>query len=221
MCNMVRTQERGEHDSDLGRYEDENGGIPSLEDETLVLHVRQLASGQDTPRITRLTNGGLDKRGKIAAAIKLILDAHAAFCAKFLGPLGVDLALEIEGAPFVGDIARSDQEGECDPGEEGVPCEEATVVEDDASPADDGSEDANRSCEGREDELLAVTGADDIGVLPDVEPGKETNDEGGERIKGHLGCVSSGKSKIEKGRTRVFIENIIHLNLFHRNRFLP
>jgi len=193
MCDMVGTQEPGQHDGDLDRYEYENGGIPSLEDKTLKLHVRQLASGQDTPCIARLGDGGLDERGKVAAAIKLILDAQATFCSEFLGPLGVDLALEVEAALFVGDIARSDHEGECDPSEEGVPCEEATVVKEDPSPANDRGEDADRGCEGGKDELLAVSGADDIGVLPDVEPGKETNDKGGERIKGHLGCVSGGK----------------------------
>ena len=168
--------------------------------------------GSITPRTTRLANGSLDERGKVAAAIKLILDTHAAFCAKFLGPLGIDLALEVEGALFVGDIAGSDKEGECDPGEEGVPCEKATVVEEDTSPADDGGEDADRSCEGGEDELLGVASADDIGMVPDVEPGKETNDEGGEQIKRHLGCVSGGKRKIEKERTRVFIANRIYSN---------
>jgi hypothetical protein len=33
--------------------------------------------------------------------------------------------------------------------------------------------------------------------------------------------VSGGKSKIEKERTRLFIANRIHLNLFQRNRFFP
>ena len=192
---MVGTQEPGQHDGDVDRYEYENGRIPSLEHKTLKLHVRQLASGQDTPRIARLADGGLDERGKVAATIKLILDTHAAFCAEFLGPLGIDLALEVEAALFVGNITGSDQEGECDPGEEGVPCEEATVVEEDASPANDRGEDADRRCEGGKDKLLAVSGADDIGVLPDVEPGKETNDKGGERIKGYLGCVSGEKSE--------------------------
>ena len=135
--------------------------------------------------------------------------------------MGVELALEVEGALFVGDITRNDQEGECDPCEEGVPSEEAAVVEEDASPANDGGENADRSSEGREDELLAVASVDDIGVVPDIEPGKETNDKGSQRIKGHLGCVSSAKSKIEKERTRVFITNRIQLNLFQHNRFFP
>ena len=193
MCDMVGAQEPGEHDSDLDWDKDENCGIPSLEHEAFKLHVRQLATGQDTPRIARLADGSLDERRKIATAFELILDAHAAFRAEFLGPLGVDFALEVERAFFVSDISRSNQKGESDPGEECVPCEEAAVIEEDTGPADDGGEDAYTSCEGGEDKLLTVSSTDDVGVLPDVEPGKETNDEGGERVKGHLGRVSSGK----------------------------
>jgi hypothetical protein len=136
-----------------------------------------------------LADGGLNEWGKITATLELILDAHATFGTEFLRPLVVDLALEVESAPLVGHVSRDDKESECDPGEEGVPSEEAAIIEEDAGPTNDGGEKPNGSSEGGDDEFWTVASADDVGVLPDVEPGEETDEESDERIEGHLGWV--------------------------------
>jgi len=186
---VVGAQEAGKHDTDLEGDEDENCVVPSLEDEALKLQVWQLASGQDTPGVTRLADGGFYEWGKITAALELVLDAHATFGPEFLGPLVTDLSLEVESAPLVGNVSGNDHESKCDPGEERVPCEEAAIIEEDAGPAHDGGKDTDGGSEGGDNEFWPVAYADDVGMLPDIEPGKETDDEGGERVEGHLGSV--------------------------------
>lgn len=89
----------------------------------------------------------------------------------------VDFAFEIEGALFVGKIARCEERGEGDPEEEVVDGEEGAVVEEDACPADERGEDSHRCSESGDGELSAVADADDICVLEDVEPGEKTEDE--------------------------------------------
>jgi len=183
--DVVGAQEAGKHDTDLEGDEDENCVVPSLEDEALKLQVWQLASGQDTPRVTRLGDGGFDEWGKVTAALELVLDAHATFGTESLGPLVTDLSLEVESAPLVGNVAGDDHESECDPGEEGIPCEEAAIIEENAGPAHDGGKDTDGGSEGGDNEFWPVAYADDVGMLPDIEPGKETDDEGSERVESH------------------------------------
>lgn len=179
---MVRAQQAGDHDRELGRDEREDDGVPALEDDALKVDVRALAPGEDAPRVARLADGRLDKGVEVAAAVELVLDAQAAVEAEVAGPLGVDLALEVECALLVGDVAWGDEEGEADPEEEGVDGEEGAVVEEDAGPADDGGDDGEGCGDGGDNELGLVADADDVGVVPDVEVDEEGGDEASERV---------------------------------------
>ena len=167
---MVRAQQRGDHDGDLRGDDAEDDGVPVLEDVALELEVRALAAGQHAARIARLADRRLDERVEVAAALKLVLNAQTAAQAEVAGPLGVDLALEVERALLVSDVAGRDEQREADPEEERVPGEESAVVEDDAGPADEGGEDAKRGSGGADDELGSVTDTDDVCMVPDVEP---------------------------------------------------
>jgi len=172
---MVGTQKASYHNRDVDWDENENSRVPALEDEALELHIRELATGQNAPGIARLADCRLDERREIPAALELVLDTHAALCAELLRPLSVDLALEVECALFVSDVPWCNEESEGNPGEEGVPGEETAVVKEYSSPTDDGCKYTYRGSDGAEDELGAVAGADDIGMLPDVEPRQKTD----------------------------------------------
>ena len=141
-----------------------------------------LASGENRARIARLTDSSLDERTEITTTFELVLDSQPPFCAEVAGPLGVDLALEIECSAFVGDVPGSDEEGETYPEHECEYGEERTVVEEDAGPSDDGCEDTEGCSQCGEDELGAVAHAYDVSVGPDVEPCKKAEDESDKRI---------------------------------------
>jgi len=142
------------------------------------LHIRQLASREDAPCITGLADCGLYERAKVAATPQLILDSEPALRPQARRPLCVDLAFEIEGTMFISEVAGYEHECKCDPGEEGVPGQEATVVKEDTGPADDGGEDTYAGGDGGKDEFRVVARAYDIGVFPNVEPREETDDQG-------------------------------------------
>jgi hypothetical protein len=95
-----------------------------------------------------LRNGGLDKWGEKATTIKLILDTKPFIDAKFTTPLRVDLAVKVEVAPLEGEVPRNYEEGKTYPKEEGIHSKEGTVVEEDASPPNDGSDDTKTSSDG-------------------------------------------------------------------------
>ena len=107
--DVVRAQQRGDHDTDLRGDDAEDDGVPAFEDGALELEVRCLAAGQDRARIARLAHGRLDERVEVAAATKLVLDAKTTRDAERARPLRVDLALEVERALLVGDVARCDE----------------------------------------------------------------------------------------------------------------
>lgn len=65
------------------------------------------------------------------------MDSHPVFCTKVAAPLSVNLALEIQPAAPVGDIAWYNEERKGDPCQEGVYGQERTIVEKDASPTDE------------------------------------------------------------------------------------
>ena len=100
--------------------------------------------------------------------------------------MGVDLALEVECASFVGDVTWDDEHSEAEPEEESEYGEEGAVVEEDTGPADEGGDDTDGGGESGEDEFWAVTDANDICVGPDVEPGEETEDHGYDGVDGEL-----------------------------------
>ena len=145
---MVRTKQASEDDRDVHGDERKRDRVPLLQHDTLVPYVRELAPGERAPRITRLADRRLYKRREVPAAPELVLDAKSPVGAEVPGPLGVDLAFEVECAALVGEVAGNNEEDEGDPEEEGVDGEEGAVVEEDASPSDEGGEDTEDGCKG-------------------------------------------------------------------------
>lgn len=184
--DVVRAQQARDHDGELDGHDGEDGGEPALEDGALKLEVRALASGKNATRIARLADGGLDEGVEVATAAELILNAQPAVNTEGAGPLGVELALEVERVLLVGDVPGRDEERERDPEEEGEPREEGPVVEQNAGPADERGEDGNRGGSGGDDELDAVADANDVGVRPHVEPDEQAGDEAGQRVRREL-----------------------------------
>lgn len=94
----------------------------------------------------------------------------------------VEFSFQVESALLVGDVTGSDEEGETDPQQEGVPREETTVVEENASPSDQGGYDADRGGNGGRNELLRVSTSDNIRSIPDKEPREQAEDKGNEGV---------------------------------------
>lgn len=185
---MVRAQQARDHHPELRRHEREHNGVPPLQHRFLKVDVRAFAAGQDAACVARLAAGCLDERVEVPTALELVLDPEASVDADDLAPLRVDLALEVEGAFLVGDVARGDEQRKDHPEEEAVDGEEGAVVEEDAGPADEAGEQREAGGGGGDDQLRAVPDADDVCVGPDVEPDEEAGDEPSERIKCKL-CV--------------------------------
>ncbi len=175
--DVVRAQQRRDHDRELRGHDREHRRVPPLEDEPLEHDVRALAPGQQAPRVARLRHRRLDERVEVPAAAQLVLHAQAAVEPEVARPLRVDLALEVERALLVRDVARRDEQREADPEQERVHGEERAVVEQDAGPADEGCEHGERGGDRRDDQLRLVPDADDVGVCPDVEVDEEGRDE--------------------------------------------
>lgn len=127
--DMIRAEQASDGDREVERDEGEGDGVPPAEDEALELEVSFLAPREDRAGVACLRDGRFDERAEIAAAVELVLDAEAAVGAEGAGPLGVDLALEVERATLVCDVAGGDEEGEADPKQEGKDGEEGAVVE--------------------------------------------------------------------------------------------
>jgi hypothetical protein len=161
----------------MQRDERERHRIPLLQHHALEFYIGQFAPRQNTPRITRLANSRLYEWGKVPAAPELVLDAEAALCTKFAGPLRVDLSLEIECSALVGEVAWHDEEDEGDPKKECVDGQEGPVIEDDAGPADERGNDAKCGRQGGDNKLWSVAYTYDVCVLPYVEPCQKGKDE--------------------------------------------
>lgn len=175
--DVVRAQQRRDHDRELRGHDHEHGRVPPLQYQPLELYVRPFAPRQQRARVARLRDGGLDERVEVPAAVELVLHAQAAVEPEVARPLRVHFSLEVERALLVGDVPRGDEQREADPEEEGVDGEEGAVVEQDAGPADERGEHGERGGDRRDDELGAVPDADDVGVRPDVEVDEEGRDE--------------------------------------------
>jgi len=119
-----------------------------------------------------LTDGGLDERGVIPTTFEFILDSKSAICSEESGPFRVDFAFEIERPAFIGDVAWGDEEAETYPEEKGVDGKEGAVVEEYTCPSEDRCEYTKAGCDGGENELLRITHAYDVGMRPDIKPGK-------------------------------------------------
>jgi hypothetical protein len=102
--------------------------------------------------------------------------------------LSVDFTLEVKSTLLVGDITGGRNEGKANPKEKGVPSEEAAVVEQNASPANHGSEDSERRGDSGQDELSSIAYTNDVGMVPYVEPSKKAKNEGNESVDGQL-CI--------------------------------
>jgi len=112
------------------------------------------------------------------------LYACTAILAELLTPLCVDFTFEVECAAFIGEVARSDEECEGDPAEEGVDGKEGTVVEEDTSPPNKGGDEPDGGGDSGDDEFWAVADADNVCMRPDVEPGEEAEDERDDGVGG-------------------------------------
>ena len=186
VCDVIRAQQPDEDDGDLERHEPEGDRVPALQHEALELHVWALAPGKHGARVTHLRDGSFHERGEETAAVELVLYAEPVVDAKVVGPLEVDLTVEVEVAPLEGGVAWNDEEGETYPEEEGVYGEEGAVVEEDAGPADNGGDDGEAGGDGGDDELVAVAYPHNVGVCPDVEPRTEKKYHACERITREL-----------------------------------
>lgn len=181
---MVRAEKSSDDNQKLGGNENETDGVPAFEHLALELEIVKLAAWQRRASITCLRNGRLNERAVIAAASKLVLNPQPAFRTEILGPLLVDLALEIEFSSFVGDVPRRGVERKDDPEQEGIHGEEGPIVKQDARPSDDGRQDSQTGSDGRYDELWAIPDANDVGVGPDVEPRHQQADDTDDGIAG-------------------------------------
>lgn len=190
---MVRAQQADDDAEDQERHAGKRDGIPPLQHHPLEPDVGALAALEHTPRITSLADGGLDEWREVATALELVLDAKPTVDAKVLGPLGVELALEVKGAFLVGDVAWSDEEGEADPKEESVDGEERTVVEENATPADERGNEGQGDGDSGQDELWTVANANDIRMVKGVEPSAEQEYEAGESVNGELSKDTNAK----------------------------
>lgn len=167
---MVGTQQARDHHYDVQRDQGERSPIPPAKHEPLERQIRKLTSRQESPGVTGRAHGGFNVWTEISTALQLVLYPQSARCSKCTRPLCVDLALKIERAVSVGHITWSDKEGKGNPGKEGVHGEKAAVVHEDASPAHEGSEDADGSRKGGYDELRAIANTDNICAGPGIEP---------------------------------------------------
>lgn len=174
---MVRAQQADGHDRDLRGHERKYGRVPPPQGRALEPEVRRLAPRQHAARVARLAHGRLDERREVPAAVQHVLHAQAAREPERLAPLLVELALEVERAPLVRDVARRDEQREARPGEHAVEREERAVVEQDAGPPDERGEHAERGRERGDDELGLVPDAHDVRLAPDVEPQREADDQ--------------------------------------------
>lgn len=145
--------------------------IPPLQHAPLKDDILQLASGKETPRITRLADSGFHERRKVSAALQLILYAHTAFGPESPRPLRVDLSLEVKRSPFIREVTRNEEEDEYNPEEESVNGEEGTVVKEDSRPPDERGEDSEAASQRGYDKFGAISNPDNIRMFPDVEPG--------------------------------------------------
>ena len=66
--NMVGAQKRRYHNRNMDWNQGEYGCIPTFEDETLELEVRELATGQNAPGVARLADRGLNEWRKVSTA---------------------------------------------------------------------------------------------------------------------------------------------------------
>lgn len=113
--DMVGAQEGGNHACELERDERKGDSVPRGKDIALKAEITALAARKRGARVAGLGNGGLDIWAKVAAAVELVLDAQTARETDAGGPLGIDLALQVEGLFLVGNVTGSDKETKCDP----------------------------------------------------------------------------------------------------------
>jgi hypothetical protein len=179
---MIRAQKCcNRHREVTGNDRKDNKG-PTAKPLALEFEVRKFASRKDTPRIARLGDGCLDERAEVPTALQLVLNPCAPTRTQLLAPLCVDFALEIQSSPTIRSVTRRDKKTESDPAEESVPCEEATVVAQNACPANDASQDAHGCGYGAQHELDMVPQSNNVGMFEYIEPDEQACDECRESI---------------------------------------
>ena len=77
ISDVIGAHQRSHHDENVKGDDNECDGIPAREHKLLKLEIMLLASGQDTARITRLTNGSLYEWTEITTAVELVLDPQS------------------------------------------------------------------------------------------------------------------------------------------------
>jgi len=158
--------------------------VPALEHELLEFEVMLLASRQNTTCIACLAYCSFDEGAEVATALQLVLNPEPPIRAERAGPLGVDLAFEVERPALVGDVTWGDKEGEADPEHERIYGEEGAVVEQYTRPSNKGCDNAKRGSQGGKDELGAITNTHDISMGPDIEPCQQAEYECNEGVDG-------------------------------------
>ena len=182
ISDVVGAHKCGEDSEKLDGNESESNGVPMSQCPPLELEIWVLAPGENGAGIAEVGHTCLDERGVVAAAVKLVLDTSASERAKISAPLSIDLSLEVERPFLVGDVSWGDEECKEDPEKEIVDGKEAAIVKENAGRAEERCDDADGRGDGREDELGPVANADDVSVVPDVEPGDDAEDEASESV---------------------------------------
>ena len=172
----------------------EGDSKPPLEDDALVTHVKTLATWKNRPRIAGLGDRGQHERTKISTALELILDRQSTGGPEVLRPLLVDLPFQVESVLLVSDVTGGNEEGKADPQHERVPGEETAVIEENASPTDQGGHDAQRGSNRGNDEFLRISDSDNVSSIPHEEPCEQTENEGDQGMDRQL---QSGCSVVE------------------------
>lgn len=97
-------------------------------------------------KVTKRRGKRREKRSGLET--NLVLNPQPSVLSQVSTPLPVGVTFQTESPSLVGDVSRSDDEGEADPEEEGVDGEEGSVVEEDSSVADEGSNEADSESDG-------------------------------------------------------------------------
>ena len=108
-----------------------------MEDDTLVMHAKTLATWENRPRVAGLGDCGQHERNKISTALELIPDRQTTRDPEVLKPLLVELSFQVESALLVSDVTGGDEEGKTDPQQERAPGKETAVAEENVSPTDE------------------------------------------------------------------------------------
>ena len=90
---------------------------------------------------------------------------------------------------FVRHVPGCGDKHKSDPEKDVVDRKERPIVEEDTRPADEGCEHANCPGDSGDDELVSITDANNVGVMPYIEPCEEAENEGRNGIQRKLRII--------------------------------